>query len=151
MKKSRVMTAVAGVLLLASWAYAAQMPTTNVWDGVYSEAQAAKGQAAYSEYCSGCHMPDLSGGGPAPALSGEAFVLQNEKKTVGDLFIRIKTTMPPGQPDQLGDDMYLDVVAHLLKANGFPAGQSALSAGLDALKQIRIVSKSVAGKDQGTE
>jgi mono/diheme cytochrome c family protein len=129
------------VLALAgSLASAAQIPSTT-WQGVYSSDEAAKGKSKYTEYCAGCHMDDLSGGGPAPALTGDAFLAQNEKRTVADLFTRIKTTMPPDQPEQLGDDTYLQLVAFLLQQAGFPAGPAALPTQLEALQQIKITPK----------
>ena len=39
---------------------AAQAPLT-VQDGVYSEAQARRGQALYAQRCAGCHGPALAG------------------------------------------------------------------------------------------
>ena len=40
------------------------------WDGVYTEAQAKRGETAYSELCASCHGPDLTGGEMAPGLTG---------------------------------------------------------------------------------
>ena len=45
--------------------------------------------------------------------------------------------MPRNAPGSLGDNVYLDIVAHLLKENGFPAGSHELTA--DALAGIRVV------------
>jgi S-disulfanyl-L-cysteine oxidoreductase SoxD len=59
---------------------------------------------------------------------------------VENLFTRIKTTMPADAPGRLADADYLDVVAFVLKANGFPGGPSELArAGNDSLKNILIV------------
>ena len=33
----------------------------TVWDGVYTSDQAARGEAAYADSCSGCHRDDLRG------------------------------------------------------------------------------------------
>ena len=40
----------------------------TVWDGVFTEAQASRGEAAYGRSCAVCHKEDLLGGGTAPAL-----------------------------------------------------------------------------------
>lgn len=45
--------------------------------------------------------------------------------------------MPRNAAASLGDNVYLDIVAHLLKENGFPAGSQELTA--DALDGIRVV------------
>ena len=34
---------------------------TSVWDGAYSEAQAARGKDEYEYNCGNCHIHDLSG------------------------------------------------------------------------------------------
>ena len=53
------------------------------------------------------------------------------------LFTKIATTMPRNAPASLGDNVYLDIVAHVLKENGFPAGSHELAA--DALDAIRVL------------
>lgn len=55
---------------------------------------------------------------------------------VESLFRQIKTSMPAGAPSSLGDDVYLDLVAYMLRVNDFPAGRDELSA--DVIKSIRI-------------
>lgn len=123
--------------LVAVGLQASQPALRTASQGVYSDAQAKNGHAHYVENCAGCHMDDLSGGGPAPALSGDAFLAQNANRSVADLFTRIKTTMPPDRPEQLDDATYVELIAYLLQEAGFPAGQ-ALPLQIDALKQIQI-------------
>ena len=114
----------------------AQEAGKTVADGVYSEAQAARGAAAYETSCAGCHRADL-GGGTGPALKEQRFARQFADKDLRALFARIATTMPRNAPGSLGDSVSLDIVAHLLKENGFPAGASELSA--SALDGIRVL------------
>jgi mono/diheme cytochrome c family protein len=55
-------------------------------DGVYTDAQASRGQKIYTESCSSCHGDDLSGGGQAPALTGKDFnvdCVADEQSTSG--------------------------------------------------------------------
>jgi len=111
----------------------------TVWDGVYAEAQAARGKDQYLKECSSCHLADLTGSDQAVPLNGEAFILQWENKSVNDLFTGIRTTMPQGTPGQLGTQAYVDIVAFLLKANGFPAGAGELTRDAELLKAVRIV------------
>jgi mono/diheme cytochrome c family protein len=116
------------------------MDSRTIWDGVYSTDQAQHGRQQYGEYCASCHREDLSGDGVTPGLAGEEFIEHWDKATVEDLFRRIKTTMPADRPGRLADADYLDIVAFLLKENGFPDGASTLNRqGDDSLKNILIV------------
>jgi hypothetical protein len=58
-------------------------------------------------------------------------------KDLKTLFTKIATTMPRNAPGSLGDNVTLDIVAHVLKENGFPAGSQQLTA--EALDAIRVV------------
>ena len=118
-------------------------PTTDgrtVWEGVYSADQAQRGRQQYVDSCAGCHREDLAGNGVTPGLADEEFVEHWDKETVEDLFKRIKSTMPADRPGSLADADYLDVVAFLLKENGFPNGPSELRREVDgSLRNILIV------------
>src|SRR5204863_2357935 len=109
----------------------AQETTRTVADGVYTDAQAARGAAVYDAACSGCHRADL-GGGTGPALRDQRFERVFAGKDLKTLFTKTATTMPRGAPGSLGDNVYLDIVAHLLKENGFAPGSHELTA--DALE-----------------
>jgi mono/diheme cytochrome c family protein len=50
----------------------AQSPR-SVWDGVYSQEQADRGQPVYKERCALCHGDTLEVGEWAPALTGKFF------------------------------------------------------------------------------
>jgi mono/diheme cytochrome c family protein len=100
-------------------------PTKTVADAVYSEAQATRGAIAYDASCSGCHRADL-GGADGPMLRGERFAKNFAGRDLKTLYTKIATTMPRGAPGNLGDAVYLDIVAHILRENGFPAGEDAL-------------------------
>ena len=114
--------------------------TRTVWDGVYSVDQAQRGKQQYAGACAACHKEDLSGDGITPGLADDGFIERWDKDTVEGLFTRIKTTMPADNPGKLADAEYLDVVAFLLKANGFPGGPTDLAReGTDSLKNILIV------------
>jgi mono/diheme cytochrome c family protein len=115
---------------------AAQEPVRTVVDKVYTDAQAARGAAVYETACSGCHRPDL-GGGTGPALKEQRFARQFAGKDLRALFTKVATTMPRNAPGSLGDNVSLDVIAYLLRENGFPAGSDELTA--DALDGIRVV------------
>ena len=114
----------------------AQEPTTTVADGVYTEAQASRGAAAYEAACAGCHRADLSGNS-GPALKEERFARVYAGKDLRTLYSKITDTMPRNTPGSLTADVYLDIVAHLLKENGFKPGARELTA--EALEAIRVV------------
>jgi polyvinyl alcohol dehydrogenase (cytochrome) len=96
-------------------------------DGVYSAAQAEAGRALYAKSCAtGCHGANLAGAGPTPSLAGKDFLARWSGLSVGELYRRVRTTMPKNAPGSLSDKAYLDVVAYLLSANGFPAGKDGL-------------------------
>jgi S-disulfanyl-L-cysteine oxidoreductase SoxD len=117
----------------------AQTPAASTtWSGVYTEAQAESGGAAYAKHCSECHLEDLAGDGFAPALKGPEFMNNWNTLSVGDLFERIRVSMPPSDTNAVTPKQKIDIVAFLLKSAGFPAGQSELAPTLDALKAIKF-------------
>jgi hypothetical protein len=111
-------------------------PRRIVWDGVYTEAQAARGLTAFGQSCSGCHA--LAAEGKAP-LVGEPFWKSFAQKTVGDLLEFVSTNMPNGTPGSLSEPTYRDIVALILKSNGFPAGTTEL--GRDSTAGVQIIQK----------
>ncbi len=131
---------VASVLFLASStaslvAQTASPPRT-VWDGVYTEAQANRGATAFGPSCSGCHT--LAAEGKAP-LVGDPFWKSFQQKSVGDLLAYVSANMPNGAPGSLNESTYLDIVALMLKSNGFPAGNIELRR--DNIAEVQIVPK----------
>jgi mono/diheme cytochrome c family protein len=109
-------------------------------DGVYTDAQAARGQKVYTDSCSSCHGDDLSGGGQAPALTGKDFNVDWNDLAVSDLYDRTNGTMPADKPGTLKPEQTVDVIAFLLQKGHFPAGQTELPTDTAALKTIKFVS-----------
>lgn len=112
--------------------------TRSVWDGVYTSEQASRGADMYSSQCASCHGTDLTGGESAPPLTGGGFTSNWNGLTVGDLFERIRTSMPANNPGRLTRDQNADVLAFILSANQFPAGKAELARQTEALKLIRF-------------
>lgn len=108
-------------------------PRRTVWDGAYTEAQAARGAMAFTQSCAGCHA--LGAQGKAP-IAGEAFWKSFAQKNVGDLLEFVSKYMPNGTPGSLSESTYNDVVALILKSNGFPAGATELARNTNADVQI---------------
>ena len=109
-------------------------------DGVYTEAQAARGETVYKSSCASCHQADLSGDGQTPALAGKDFNLDWIDQSLGDLFERTRISMPADKPGSLPPAAVADVIAFLLNKAKFPAGQTELPPDLTALKTIKFVS-----------
>jgi cytochrome c5 len=120
---------------LAGAAFAADQKT--VWDGVYTDAQAARGQAAYATQCSRCHGEDFRGSGNV--IVGAKFMQQWREDNLHNMYTILRNTMPRNAPQSLPEGTYLDIIAYMLKLNGFPAGQGDLA--LKDVGNILLVGK----------
>ena len=127
----------------------AQEPSESrsVWDGVYTEEQARRGEAVYKKECGACHGEMLTGGESAPPLTGGAFQANWNGLTLGDLFERIRKTMPQSKPGSLTRQQGSDVLAFMLSMNKFPAGKTELYRQSEMLKEIRFETKKPPAKD----
>lgn len=126
----------AGVLGAIAVPTAQSVTARSVWDGVFSEAQAARGKGVYEAQCAFCHQSDLRGQGFASALVEDAFTSRWQDGNLGDLFTIVKVTMPQDNPASLTDEEYAAIVAYLLQANRYPAGQQELHPDPPALKEV---------------
>jgi cytochrome c5 len=125
---------VASRLLLAQGATAGG----TVWDGIFTDAQASRGEAAYGRSCAACHKEDLLGSSTAPALAGEAFFRRWNESTVDDVVQTMKSSMPQEAPNSLEAQVYVDIIMYLLKASGSPTGSAELTSDRDRLKLVRV-------------
>ncbi len=107
---------------------AAQPPAQSA--GLYTTAQASRGEEVYAMVCSQCHMQAQH--------SGPVFATTWNGRRVFDLYDLIANSMPMNDPGSLSTQEYVDVVAYILKLNAVPAGSSALRADEASLKQKRI-------------
>ena len=105
----------------------------SVWQGVYTEAEAARGDTEHQNNCLACHGTEK--------YAGEAFTKNWIGRTVFDLFDQLKTTMPDDNPGGLSVQQYKDVVAYILKVNGIPAGTDSLPGDPEALRLLKIDAK----------
>ena len=113
-------------------------PRKSVWDGVYTVDQAKRGAGLYALHCASCHGPALTGGEAAPPLTGVEFASNWSGLTLGDLFERIRTSMPQDDPAKLSAQQKADILAHMLSVGMFPAGMSDLSRETPVLMQIKF-------------
>jgi len=118
------------------WLVAAP-PEKTVWDGVYAAPQAQRGQAAYTQYCVGCHKADLTG--IEGAMKGEFFMERRREDNLETLFLDMKATMPRGNPGSLSDQTYVDIISYVLQTNEMPAGSTELKP--DVLDKVDVVGK----------
>ena len=126
--------AVSACLLLLSATPVAQ-PTRSVQDGVYTDAQAVRGQAVYAARCASCHGDALNGA-QGPPLKDEAFLRSWRTEPLAALASKIRNTMPLDAAGTLTREQTADVVAHVLKVSGLPAGRAELASADEALSRI---------------
>jgi S-disulfanyl-L-cysteine oxidoreductase SoxD len=112
--------------------------TTSVWDGVYTQQQADRGTTVYQKECASCHGAALDGIGTAPPLAGPDFKGNWNGQTADDLFEKMQTSMPADQPGRLSREQNADILAFLLRSNGFPPGHKDLPSDPAELAKIRI-------------
>jgi mono/diheme cytochrome c family protein len=110
----------------------------SVWDGVYTEEQAKRGEALYEKQCSACHGDKLAGRESAPPLTGGAFLSNWNGLPLSDLFERVRKTMPQNAPGKLTKQQNADILAYVLSFNKFPAGKTELHRQAEMLKEIRF-------------
>src|SRR5262245_57455798 len=108
----------------------------TVSDGAYTDEQARRGQAVYTERCASCHGATL-GGAQAPPLVGDDF-MRAWGGPLSELANKIQNTMPANDPGKLTRQQTADIVAYVLQTGKFPAGRAELGADDAALKQIMI-------------
>ena len=133
--------------------------TTNSSSPSYGKEQADRGKALYSRYCSKCHLENLKGScpsedlsstsyicaatGSAPPLTGASFM--HRFHSAGDLYSRVKWTMPADKAGSLSVEDNLSLVSYLLQTNGLPAGPEDLKAGT-AMKSMVLAKDAPANR-----
>jgi S-disulfanyl-L-cysteine oxidoreductase SoxD len=117
-----------GACAILAVAGQAQAPAISVKAGVYSAAQAERGQSLYRSKCASCHAPNR--------FTDDFFYQSFAGKPLWDMFEVISDSMPEDNPGSMKSEEYADVIAYLLQLNRFPAGPSDLPTGKDALAAI---------------
>jgi len=133
-----------GLGLAAAFPAAADDATRSIGAGIYTEAQARRGEFSYPVACGKCHgflldgAPDDPDMFSTPPIGGPKFLRNWNGRSLGALFEYARTTMPANNPGFLGDQELADVLAYMLEQSGVPAGDVELRPDLDRLGQIVI-------------
>jgi cytochrome c553 len=109
------------------------VPGKSALQGVYTDGQASRGDNEHAANCTSCHS--------TTNYAGAAFVKTWVGRTAFDLFDQLRTTMPDDSPGSLSQQQYVDIVAYILKINGYPSGADSLSTDPEALRLIRLEAK----------
>ena len=142
--KSKIIIGLLAILgIAASIGYAGRpAQARKTVDGVYTVAQADRGARIVEDWgCRRCHGPQLEGGlDEEPQLVGEEFVTAWSGRKLEELAEKI-TTMPADQVPQyqIKPAAAPDVIAYLLRVNGYAPGNADLPADPSVLRAIEIV------------
>ncbi|MEX2467220.1 MAG: cytochrome c [Gemmatimonadota bacterium] len=114
---------------------AAPAPTTRedptTLDGIYTAAQADRGEAVYEELCSECHETE--------DWTETAFLGRWADQSTFQLWYYINDRMPYDNPWSLSRQQVTDVLTYVLQLNDLPTGQSELGTADDDIDQYWIV------------
>ncbi|HWJ88413.1 MAG TPA: c-type cytochrome [Pelagibacterium sp.] len=129
----------AGGAMLAMPAVAFAQDASTTSPVTYSNDQADRGKTRYARDCEECHGADLRGGLiGGPPLRGAAFEQKFANGAPASaMFMFMSTTMPPNAPGRFSADVYADLMAFILKQNGFQPGAS-LPSDVDALNNLIV-------------
>ena len=109
----------------------------SVRDGVYTAEQADRGEVLYDDQCAVCHgairqfVPEM-----AALLGDHNFRNAWRGRSLGEMFGYIRETMPQDNPSTLTPAQTAEIVAHILRGNRLPAGETALPDDEEALNAI---------------
>ncbi|MCY3845377.1 MAG: c-type cytochrome [Acidobacteria bacterium] len=118
--------------------------TASVWDGVFTEAQAARGRDVYTGACGLCHGRRLNGAPDdpdmrsTPPLARARFLREWEGRSLAVLLAFTRLTMPEDNPGSLTDAEYVDVIAYMLSVGRMPAGGGEIPTDSGRLAEIVI-------------
>jgi mono/diheme cytochrome c family protein len=98
--------------------------------GIYLEEQADRGASAFVVICSACHG-DFD-------LLAPAFVADWSGRSLRELYLKIKDTMPEDNRGVLTPAGTTEIMAYMLRAQGFPAGAGPLEPNEERLAEILI-------------
>jgi mono/diheme cytochrome c family protein len=109
----------------------AQEAARSVRDGVYSPAQAQRGERLFESICTSCHeLEEFKGSGGYLDLA--------EGESLWETFDYVAAEMPEDDPGSLRSEEYAAVLAYLLQAYGLPSGAAELPAERGPLEALAM-------------
>lgn len=118
----------AALLAFAALAETSDSGNRTIADGVYTEAQAASGEALYGEHCLICHDKRYF----RPVLQ------RWDGQPLSMMYLIMSSSMPESNPASLSRDEYTDILAYILSLSRYPSGDTPLSTEGDALEQVMV-------------
>jgi S-disulfanyl-L-cysteine oxidoreductase SoxD len=140
-----VIAVLAGAALSAATGHAeAAIQSKTVWDGVYTQQQAARGAATFASTCARCHAVEPNAGEEGRNLAGKTFWDSFRESTVDHLLDYVSRNMPNGAGGTLSANAYADLVAYILSRNDLPSGPTELSK--ESAVGVQIIAKTGPGE-----
>lgn len=115
---------------LALLAACSEPAPTSSGDGIFTAAQAERGEGLFNTHCVRCHS--------IQEFRGPAWNSIWAGAPLSALYVRIANTMPLDQPGSLGSTEATAITAHILAANGMPGGEEMLSGDLQWMTGISL-------------
>jgi hypothetical protein len=88
----------------------------------------------------------MNGGEMAPGLTGGEFSANWNELTLGQLFDRMRTSMPQNNPNSLSRQQNADILAAMLRKGSYPPGTAELATQSEVLNTIQFTAQKPAGK-----
>lgn len=104
----------------------------------YTFVQSQNGERVYGTYCASCHGVDLRG--PQAPLIGPAFLSLGHDRgmTMGTFFDFLVRDTPANSMASLPNRDYVEIMAYILRKNGYPAGTTPLRFEQAMLERTKI-------------
>jgi mono/diheme cytochrome c family protein len=136
--KRAVVLGLAAAGLAAAWGLGAQNAERTVRDGVFSSAQAARGERLFESICMNCHeITEFTAAG--------AYLEEVEGKPLWETFEFVWSEMPEDDPSSLNPEDYAAVLAYIFSVYGLPSGAADLPVDQKSLEAITITRPSLPG------
>jgi mono/diheme cytochrome c family protein len=98
-------------------------------NGVFTSAQASRGEQHFRQSCATCHSIEDQ---------ASSFRAKWGNGTLRELFTVISTTMPQNSPGSLTPDEYASILALYLRQSGHTPGSTELPSSSSALGELRV-------------
>jgi len=100
----------------------------TAWDGIFTAAQARRGEAVVQSHCDRCHTEE-----------GWPFVVDRwSGRPLVELFDTMRAAMPLEYPGGLQPGEYAAIIAYVLRLSGAPTGPGELSTEREVLAEITV-------------